>query len=231
MCRFLLCKSKQKTNPQQILESFAKMAKKSKAFDGDWQGDGWGISWLDKNNCWQIYKSLKPIWEDVQSIKRLYMTTMFAIHARSATFPQHKKNIEYNQPYLYNQYAFVFNGYLKGVSLSIPGKIGAQKIWFLLRKVLDHPQGDNNKRHKHPAGVIKALEKVKNLLKKNTKQIQALNIGLSDGEKIYALTYYSKHPKYYQLHYYKDSSLQFICSEPLEGYSSALITANQIITL
>ena len=58
MCRFLLAKSKLSINPEKILKSFAKMAKKSKAYDGDWQGDGWGFSWL-KDDKWQIYKSIR----------------------------------------------------------------------------------------------------------------------------------------------------------------------------
>ncbi len=50
MCRFLLLKSKKPINPQPILEKFAIMAERIKAFDGDWQGDVWGFSRLDDKN-------------------------------------------------------------------------------------------------------------------------------------------------------------------------------------
>lgn len=225
MCRFLLLKSKKPVNPQSFLNEFAIMAEKSKATDGDWQGDGWGFSWLDKNNKWQLYKSLKPIWKDIQSFNlpagrhgRFSMTKMFAIHARSATFPQHKNNIDFNQPYLNGKYAFVFNGYLKGVTLSIPGKIGAEKIWCLLQKTL---------KEKKP---VEALEKVKNILKKNTKSIQALNIGFSDGKKIYALSYYSNHPEYYRLRYLKTRELSLISSEPIGEYNFSKTTSGSILS-
>lgn len=219
MCRFLLCKLNKPINLQSILNQFAEMAKKSKAFDGDWQGDGWGFSWLNAKGSWKLYRSLKPIWQDAQSFNRLNTKTkLFAIHARSATFPHHKGNIEFNQPYVNNSYIFVFNGYLKGVSLSIPGKIGAEKIWFLLQKALTE---------KKP---IEALEKVKNLLKKNTKEIQALNIGLSDGNNIYALSYYTKHPEYYRLRYIKNKALSIISSEPIGTFDFSKTTSGSILS-
>ncbi len=218
MCRFLLLKSKKPINPQPILEKFAIMAERSKAFDGDWQGDGWGFSWLDDKNSWKLYRSLKPIWKDQSSFDSFPKTGMFAIHARSATFPQHKGNIEFNQPYVNNPAIFVFNGYLKGVTLSIPGKIGAEKIWFLLQKAL---------KEKKP---IEALEKVKNILKKNTKQIQALNIGLSDGKNIFALSYYTKHPEYYRLRYIKTKELSLISSEPIGEYNFSESSSGSILS-
>jgi predicted glutamine amidotransferase len=219
MCRFLTVKSRTPINPQPLLNSFAKMAEKSRAYDGDWQGDGWGISWLDENNNWQIYKSLKPVWKKVQSIELPKSTKMFLIHARSASFPQHKNNIEYNQPFINNPYSYLFNGLLKGVSITLPGDIGAQKIWNLLQSQI--MKYDPNT----------ALEKTKTILQKNSKELQAVNIAFSDKKYIYALCHYTKHEKYYQLHLYKDDNIQFICSEPLSGYSSTPISSNQIIVI
>lgn len=218
MCRFLLAKSNKAFSPKQLLKDFAQMAEKSKAFDGDWQGDGWGFSWLDKNNKWQLYRSLKPVWKDQSSFDSFAKTSMYVIHARSATFPQHKGYIEFNQPYMNNTCAFVFNGYLKGVTLSIPGKIGAEKIWYLLQKTL---------KEKKP---VEALEKVKNILKKNTKIIQALNIGLSDGKNIYAITYYTMHPEYYRLCYLKTRELSVICSEPIGEYNLSQTISGSILS-
>lgn len=218
MCRFLLAKSNKPFQPKQLLTEFSTMAEKSKAFDGDWQGDGWGFSWLDKNNKWQLYRSLKPIWKDVQSFNRLGMTKMLAIHARSATFPQHKNVLEYNQPYIMGRNLFVFNGYLKGVSLIIPGRIGAEKIWNLLQDSL---------KEKKP---VEAIEKVKNILKKNTKTIKALNIGFSDGKNIYALSYYTKHPEYYRLRYMRSRELSLISSEPIGKYDFSKTTSGSILS-
>lgn len=218
MCRFLLAKSKKPIDPRPILEKFSVMAEKSKAFDGDWQGDGWGFSWQDKKNKLQLYRSLRPIWKDQSIFDSFPKTKLFIIHARSATFPHHRGSIEFNQPYLNDSSAFVFNGYLKGVSLSIPGKIGAEKIWFLLQKTL---------KEKKP---VEALEKAKNILKKNAKKIQALNIGYSDGRKIYALSYYTKHPEYYRLRYLNNHDLSLIVSEPVGDYEFHKTTSGSVLS-
>lgn len=207
MCRFLLLKSKKPIRPFKLLRSFSSMAKKSKAYDGDWQGDGWGIAWRQKNT-WQIYKSLSPIWENEEKFVKFPKTTIFAVHARSASFSKHKNNIDYNQPFVNGSRIFVFNGLLKGVKFpyQIPGDIGAQKIWNLLQKQLKHYQPET------------ALDKLKTLLIKYTQEVQAINIGLADFNNINSLNYFTKYPDYYKLHYFKNNALELICSEKLDGY-------------
>jgi len=205
MCRFLLAKSAKPVPPLTYLEAFASMAEKSRAFDGDWQGDGWGVSWLDTHNNWHVYKSLKPIWEDRSSFNTVPATSIISIHARSASFPEHKDNLAFNQPYINDDYSFVFNGLLKGVTLpSIPGTIGAEKIWFLLQSFLKKYDPET------------ALEKVKTVLIKNTREIQAVNIGLASKTAIYSLNYFTKHPEYYTLHSFTDNHVEITCSEQLD---------------
>jgi len=207
MCRFLLAQSENKFKPQSLLADFAKMAQKSKALDGDWQGDGWGIALLDEQNKWQVKKSLLPVWEDMRAFGKLEKANTFVVHARSASFPEHKGVLEFNQPYISGEYAFVFNGLLKSVSLpDVPGRIGAEKIWSLLKKFLQTVKPEE------------ALEKVKNLLIENSQQINALNIGLVDKKNIYALCYYSKTPEYYSLRYADDNGVKIISSEPIGKY-------------
>ena len=206
MCRILLVKFKAPGKPAEILGRFARMAEKCKAPDGDWQGDGWGIAWLDKQDQWQIQKSLLPIWKETKIFNEFGHTRIFVAHARSASFPQHKGMIEFNQPYISGEYVFVFNGLLKGVSLpNVPGKIGAEKIWRLLQEELrkNAPQ--------------KALEVIKKLLLHKSKEIIALNIGLATPQNIYSLNYFTKNPEYYTLHRWHQNSSEIICSEfPIE---------------
>lgn len=220
MCRFALIKSKNKIRPQEILCKFAAMAKKSRAYDGDWQGDGWGISWLDDKN-WQVKKSLKPIWEDESIFDQFPATHIFIIHARSASFPEHKGLIEYNEPFVNNKVAFVFNGRIRRVRFSknIPGKIGAQKIFFILNRLL--------KKNK----PLVVLQKFAGLLKDNVRDPQACNIGLSDKQNIYALNIYNNHPEYYTLHYFNTPDLKIICSEKLEGYEFKPMQPEELISL
>lgn len=219
MCRFLLYKSNRLTKPEKILRLFANMAKNSQALDGDWQGDGWGISWLDNKNCWQTTKSQNPIWNDMNKFSSIPVNKLFVIHARSASFPQHKDNVNYNQPYVNNNYVFVFNGLLKGVRIKSDknSEIGAQKIWSLLQNILKT----------HPPLV--ALNKLKQILLNNSEKIQALNIGLSDKKNLYSLCYFSSNPDYYQLHYFSKNNTNIICSESLKDYSFNDLQSSEII--
>lgn len=218
MCRFLLFKSPNPQNPQKIIKAFSQMAQKSKAFDGDWQGDGWGISWLDGND-WQSYKSVKPIWEDSVRDTLLFSSKIFLIHARSASFSQHKNNIEYNQPFINSDDTFVFNGLIKGVSLHLPGIVGSQKIWSLVQKKLLTMTPE------------KALKETLRIITKNSKTVQALNMGIADKSNIYALCYYSNHKDYYSLYFSKTADISIISSEPIDGYDFVPLSKGDVVTL
>lgn len=218
MCRFLLCKSTQPIHPEKIISAFAKMAKASKVFDGDWQGDGWGFSWF-QDNQWQNYKSLQPIWEEPEKFSSFPQAHIFSIHARSASFPQHKNNIAYNQPYSNDSYSYVFNGLLQGVKLTLPGDIGAQKIWWLLNRYLKN------------SNLTQAFYKTAEMLKKNSRQIQALNIGIAGTNTIAAYCHFNVHPDYYALHYLDEPAIKIICSEVIEGYQFKSLPTNSFIAL
>jgi len=205
MCRFLLLKSALPIEMRNVLFSFAQMAKKSKAYDGDSQKDGWGIAWRE-NGTWNSWKSINPIWEDEREFYRFKKTQMCVLHARSASFPQHQNNILYNQPYVSGDYAYVFNGLLKGVTLSLPGDIGAQKIWSLLQT------------HLKTEDVTKSLQNSVSVLKSSSRLIQAVNIGLASADHIAAYSSYTIHPEYYTLHFVDTSEVKIISSEPIDGY-------------
>ncbi|MBI2074211.1 MAG: hypothetical protein HYT83_00060 [Candidatus Levybacteria bacterium] len=194
------------------------MAKKSRALDGDWQGDGWGISYLSGNK-WESYKSLLPVWEDTGIFQTFPKTSVFLIHARSASFPKDKGILEFNQPYVYKNYSFVFNGLLKGVNLSVPGRIGAEKIWYILRNNLDQ------------YSPIISLQKAAELLVKSSKRINALNIGLSDGQKIYSYCYFTQNPEYYNLQLDNSNNLNIICSEELVNHHFKPLSPQKVTEL
>ncbi|MEI6532570.1 MAG: class II glutamine amidotransferase [Candidatus Roizmanbacteria bacterium] len=219
MCRFLLAKSNNNNylDSQKILHSFAEMSKKSKALDGDWQGDGWGASWIEDNK-WKTYTSLSPIWEDSIHFSSIADSLRLVLHARSASFSHQKNILRYNQPFIFDQYVFVFNGLLKGVSLPylVVGEIGSEKIWSLLKKELD----TNNPE--------KALHNLFEFLKKYVKTIQACNIGIANYESIYALTSYTIHPEYYNLHCYNDELLSIICSEKLPEWNLEMMNKDTL---
>jgi predicted glutamine amidotransferase len=209
MCRFILAKSNHPIDPFPLLEAFSGMTEKSRTFDGDKHEDGWGIAWLDDHSKWKSQRFLSPIWEHADDDLSLLSPSQYiVIHARSASFTDQKGVVAYNQPYVEEPYAFVFNGLLKGVSFSpdIAGEIGAQKIWSLLQRFLKKFSPEE------------ALQKIKTVLERKSSEIQALNVGLCDKENIYSLNVYSGTPESYQLHVCKKSTISLISSEPIEGY-------------
>lgn len=221
MCRFLMVYSKKPIKPQKILKEFVKICKKSSAPNGDSQGDGWGVAWIDNKQKWKTRKSLSPIWQDKKKISSILETNVFAVHARSATFPKEKGIITYNQPFINDGYCFVFNGAINAVKLKNPieGNIGSQKIWYLLRERL--------KEHSVP----NALKYIKDLLEENSKEIIALNIGIATKESIYSLCKYNNDPEYYTLNYFSSSSLKIICSEKINGFLFKSMDNNEVISL
>lgn len=129
MCRFFMIKSETPLKIEGFLMKFSEVCKNSRTPDGDWQGDGWGISYTGDKNEWIIYKSINPIWEEKDQIKKIPESKFFLVHARSSSFENQRNFLEYNQPFIYEKYSFVFNGFVKGISLPfrVKGDIGSQK--------------------------------------------------------------------------------------------------------
>lgn len=203
-----------------LLQEFALMCEKSRTLDGDRQKDGWGVVWFE-NDSWKIIKSLKPIWEDQARFKDVSDSTTLVAHTRSASFPETKNNVDYNEPYIYNNYCFVFNGLLKGVRVKkrIPGEIGAQKVWSLLRDSLERDSAEES------------LQNVQKILRNNAREIIGLNIGLSDGKNIFALCGKHTSSDYFTLRKIADDDLQIICSEEIGNYKFGRIKEGKVVVL
>ncbi len=224
MCRFLMIKSKKPAQIMSILGDFAQMCKENI----EWQGDGWGVAWKEEGAAqralpggWKIEKSLKPIWEDINRFNDIPASTLTIIHARGASFPSQKGDIGYNQPYADDNLCFVFNGELYGVSINAEGKIGAQKIFSLVKKNLDK---DNPKQ---------TLTKIQDLLIKNSKGILGLNIGYVLNNAFFISCYFGDDSKkdYYTVRYFKDGSQTIVCSEKISNYPWRSMEKGEIIGL
>jgi predicted glutamine amidotransferase len=206
MCRFLLLTISAPCDLRSFVVQFAEMCQHSTGLSGEgWQGDGWGVAWRDDYDAWQVQHSIAPIWTETHRLQAIPPTRHLLAHARSASFSHHKGNIALSQPYVSGPYAFVFNGFLKGVRLPrrLPGTIGAEKIWALVREKL--AQGDS---------LAQALETVYTVLARHSRDIQACNLGVSDG---HTYAWYNGNPHgqaYYQLQQSRVGALQIVCSEP-----------------
>lgn len=204
-----------------FLMQFSEACKNSRTPDGDWQGDGWGISYTGNKNEWIIYKSINPIWEDKEKFKKIPESKFFLVHARSSSFENQRNFLEYNQPFISEKYSFVFNGFVKGISLPfrVEGDIGSQKIWNLLLKLLERENSE------------KSLVILKEIILKNSRKVQALNIGLCDGKNLYSLCYYEPHPDYYSLFYTKNHSISIVSSERISGFDFRKFSPGEVVVI
>lgn len=207
MCRFLLLSSQAPIEVGEVVEQFARMCEQSACLDGDWQGDGWGVAWWEADAGWSLHRSLAPIWTEADYGGRVPATRRLVIHARAASFPQHKGDLAFAQPYVHGPYAFVFNGLIEGVrpprGMKIPGAIGAEKIWYLVRQRL--AKG---------SALQDALAWGYAFLERRSRRIQACNMGLSDGRCVVSHNGNPTGHTYYQLFQAQRQGVRLICSEP-----------------
>lgn len=205
MCRLLAVLGAAPFDPRSLIAEFAAMAEASRSPDGDRQGDGWGIAWLDEAGMWRRHRSLAPIWEESLADRCPRSTRALAAHARSASFAGDRGEIEHNQPFLLGAHAFVFNGLLSGVSLpgGRPGEIGAQRVAALLGAFLKRtpPQ--------------EAVGRLGVMLAARARRVPALNLAIVGGSGIVALSQFEEHPEYYRLHHAELAGTVAVCSQPL----------------
>ena len=192
MCRLLVVRSREPFDPAGHLTRFASIAKNSK----EYQGHGWGCAWKDPVENWQIYKNLCPVWEDDPS--RFPRTSLLVAHARSA-FEDRDIVVENNMPFFDGERVFIFNGELRGVKIREQGRIGAEKIFNLIRRF---DSGD----------TLAALKKAVDLIRNRTRYIRAMNIMMVKGWEIYLSTFFTEDEEYFTMRYKKDPEL-VICSE------------------
>lgn len=205
MCRFLLLASDTPVDVQQIVQQFVRTCQPSTGGGGGWQGDGWGVAWWQAPRGWHLYRSVQPIWTEPQVIQRLPATRHLVVHARSASFTEHRGDVSYNQPYVAGPYVFVFNGLLRGVRLPhrVPGAIGAEKIWTLVQAEL--AQGRM---------LPHALARVYALLVQSSREIRACNFAVSSGREYAWVNGNPQGQSYYQLRCVQAPGLRMVSSEP-----------------
>ena len=193
MCRLLALRAKEPKSMRPLLSDFAAACRESK----EYQGHGWGISYRQEGQ-WRHYKNIKPIWED--DFDRFGDADFFLAHARSA-FRDEGIVIDNNMPFSDQGHIFMFNGELQGVRLNVEGRIGAEKIFNLIKRF-------------HRGDLSQALARATQVITKRTRYIRAMNIVLTDLERIYVASHFSEDPDYFTLHR-KNSGDELICSQPL----------------
>ena len=177
-----------------VFESFRERCRDSR----EYQGHGWGAAWRSSGG-WLRYRSLTPIWDD--DLELPSEVDFLVVHARSA-FRDEGIDIENNMPFYNGERAFVFNGELRGVRLRVPGRTGAEKIFRLIE---DRDAGD----------LDAAVAAADSLLVSKSERVRAMNLALTDGDRIYASCRFTESPDYFTLHY-REGALAAVCSERLD---------------
>lgn len=176
------------------LNSFAAMCEASK----EYQGHGWGLA-LRRDSHWIVTKSLNPIWES--SLSDFGETDFLIVHARSA-FRDEGIALENNMPFQDDRRIFIFNGELHGVRVPSEGTTGAHKIFNYIKRF---DRGDLNS----------ALNRATGIIRQRADYVKAMNIMMTDGERIYALTHFSEDPDYFTLFQQRSAGRIALCSAPL----------------
>lgn len=206
MCRLLAVRSTVKVAAVTYLEPFARVARESR----EYQGHGWGVAYRVEGGEWAYYKNIKPIWED--DLQQFPASDMFIAHARSA-FRDEGIVVENNMPFYDERSIFIFNGELQGVRLREEGRIGAEKIFNVVKRF---DRGD--------LGI--ALQKATALIEKRTRYVRAMNIIMTDRQQFYVSSSYAERPSYFQMAVKQDPAL-VICSDPFPGESDWETIPNQ----
>lgn len=198
MCRLLAVRDTEPFPIEDQLRHLAAIAKGSK----EYQGDGWGCGSWDGDR-WQVYRSVTPIWED--RLDQFGRTRVLVAHARSA-FRNEGIVVENNMPFVEGDVAFVFNGELRGVRLDAPGRIGAEKLFGVLRRF----GGDRD---------TASLERAVRIVVRRTEYVRAMNFVLANRETIRIGSWFGEDPDYFTMHQKESGTRRTVCSEVFLGES------------
>jgi hypothetical protein len=101
----------------------------------------------------------------------------------------------------------------------VEGRIGSQKIWSLLQQSIN---GGG------PAAGISALVRQ---LESGAREIQALNLGLFQGRRLFVYCRQAGVGPYYQLKIHRTPALILVCSEALAGLRWQSVPLNAVLEI
>lgn len=199
MCRLLAVKADAPFAATPHLERFARIARRSK----EYQGHGWGCAWREAN-VWRLYHSIRPVWEQ-DAFDRFPPTDRLLVHARSA-FRNEGICVENNMPFFDGENVFIFNGELRGVRIREQGRIGAEKVFNFIKRF---DRGD----------MRAAIERGMGVIEKRCRYLRAANLIVARGRDLYVATRFNEDPDYFQMHLRAELNSIVIGSEPYPGES------------
>lgn len=193
MCRILAVRADSPFSIREQLRPFAGIAENSR----EYQGHGWGCAWVDGNR-WRTYHNIKPVWDD--DLEQFGQTTLLLAHARSA-FRDEGIVVENNMPFSDDTWQFIFNGELRGVRIKEEGRIGAEKIFNYIKRFEDR-------------GQLNMVETGTRIINKRTRYVRAMNIIMSDQDKLIVSSHFGEDPEYFQMQHTTLGDRTVVCSDP-----------------
>ena len=177
MCRFLLLSSDEPCEVREVMEQFARMCEQSTCLDGDWQGDGWGVAWWEEHTGWSRHRSLAPVWTEADYGRQVPATRRLVVHARAASFPEHKGDLAFAQP--------------------LRARAVCLRVQRPHRRRAPAARHEDPRRHRGGENLVSwygngwtkawslrdALAWVYAFLERHSRRIQGCNMGLSDGRQ------------------------------------------------
>lgn len=210
MCRLLAVRAREPLALADLLGPFAAMSRASR----EYQGDGWGCAWW-AGSSWERYRTVRPIWED--DLSRFGSHRLFVAHARSA-FRNEGIEEANNMPFIAGEDAFVFNGELRGVRIAEEGRIGAEKLFSLFRRMA-------------PATPAE-WERAAAVVASRTRYVRAMNFVYAKPDAFTAVSVFNEDPEYFTMHARRDDRADMVSSEPLEGLDGwTPIAQGSVVTL
>tara|TARA_Y100000310_G_C20692569_1_gene823298 strand:- start:3339 stop:3953 length:615 start_codon:yes stop_codon:yes gene_type:complete len=182
--------NKEEFNIKDYFDRFKRLCKDTKYF----QGDGWGIFYLE-NGEFKEFKSSEPIWGGNFEVR----ARLAFVHARFAS----KKStigVGNNMPFMKDGWVFMFNGFLRGVKLDVPGRIGAEKVFNIFLEKVDD------------LGLEGALKEVARILGENSDYIRGMNIVVGNKDHVGVLCKFNEDEEYFTMKYGRG----IVCSGDLD---------------
>jgi predicted glutamine amidotransferase len=191
MCRLLAVVSRDPIDVKHHLDAFTEVCITSP----EYQGHGWGCAVL-RGNSWEQYRSVDPIWSD--RFRPSGQIHLLLAHARSA-FRNEDIVVDNNMPFMNDDQAFIFNGELHGVRLSVEGRTGAHRLFRFLR-------------NGHLPDKREAVRRGMRILRSRTAHIRACNFILADPGRIIVHSLFNDDPDYFTMYQRRTPDDLVVCS-------------------
>jgi len=227
-----------KINVSSLIDSIISMAKDETSDHelnqntgrGTWiHKDGWGISYLDKDNKWQVFRSTRAIFEDKENVDRFrnLETNYVMLHVRykmgsevhiQNTHPFHLSKEEYGD------YIFCHNGYAGEdftfhPTLIPQGQTDSEKLYCSILSSIKDKKLNLKANNQSTTNTI--APSIYNNVKK-AKVVTGTNVFLSTKRFSFFMMRENNYPNYYQLHIGSNQDCTIISSEILTNLDNTI---------